>query len=166
MESSDVEARLDEARSRFEHPGETFEDGLNVDDPALLQLRKACRLIEAATFLDDRNGYYTVVVESSFAAIERTIQFYLIEQRLLREDEYVNHAEVYERGIAAGLYDETFAKKLDGLWRNNRSETYYREGIATAERATKMLALADAVHRHVLDLAGRGHDCICETDRT
>lgn len=162
MENSDIEDLLDEARTLFERPGENFEEGLDVDDTTLLQLRKACRLIDAAKFLQTRDGYYTVIVEASFAAIERSIQFYLLEQDLLHEDEYVEHSTVYERGIQAGLYDEQFAGKLDALWRNNRSETYYREGIATEQRAEKMLELAEAIHGYVLQLAGRSHECFYE----
>jgi hypothetical protein len=162
MENSEIEDLLDQATSLFERPGENFEAGLDVDDPGLLQLRKACRLIDAAKFLQDRNGYYTVIVETSFAAIERTIQFYLLDTGLLHEDEYVNHAEVYERGTEAGLYSHEFAGKLDNLWRNNRSDTYYREGVATEERAEKMLELADAIHGHILHLAGEQHECVCE----
>ena len=70
MENSEIEAVLDEAQSLFERPGTNFEEGLDVDDSALLQLRKACRLIDTATFLQERDGYYTVIIESSFAAIE------------------------------------------------------------------------------------------------
>lgn len=165
MDDSDVEALLDEALGLFERAGTGFEAGLDVGDSTLLQLRKACRLIDAAAFLNERDGYYTVVVEASFAAIERSIQFYLLDAGLLHEDEYVDHADVYRMGENAGLYDGTFADKLTALWRNNRSDTYYREGIATAERAAKMLELAAAVHAHVLQLAGESHECICDTDR-
>ncbi len=161
MENSHVAELLDDALTLFERPRGTVEAGLNVDEAALLQLRKACRLIEAATFLRDYDGYYTVIVETSFAALERTIQFYLLDRELLHEDEYVNHADVYRRGRRAGLYDREFAGKLEMLWRNNRSETYYREGIATEERSERLLALAEQLHDHVLQLAGREHECIC-----
>lgn len=161
MENSDVAELLDAAQTSFERRGEQFEDGLNVDEPTLIQLRKACRLLDAAGFLREQDGYYTVIVEASFAAIERTIQFYLLDTDLLHEDEYVDHEEVYRRGKEAGLYDREFAGKLDTLWRNNRSDTYYREGIATEKRAEKMLELAEEVHRHVLKLAGQSHECIC-----
>lgn len=161
MENSVIERLLDEAQTLFERPGENFEEGLDVDDPGLLQLRKACRLIDAASFLQEQDGYYTVIVEASFAAIERTIQFYLLDADLLHEDEYVDHEEVYRRGRRAGLYDEEFAGKLDNLWRNNRSDTYYREGIATEERSEKMLELAEEIHEYVLQLAGQSHECIC-----
>lgn len=163
MDDSNIEDLLDEAQTLFERSGTGFEEGLDVDDPALLQLRKACRLIDAAQFLEREDGYYTVIVEASFAAIERSIQFYLLDTGLLHEDEYVNHEEVYQRGEDAGLYGRGFAGKLTNLWRNNRSDTYYREGIATEDRAEKMLELAEAIHSHILRLAGENHECICGT---
>ena len=161
MDNSDIEELLDEARTLFEGSGTNFEEGLDVDDPALLQLRKACRLIDAAQFLGQENGYYTVIIEASFAGIERSIQFYLLDTELLHEDEYVDHEEVYQRGEDAGLYRREFADKLTNLWRNNRSDTYYREGIGTEDRAQRMLELATAVHSHILQLAGESHECIC-----
>lgn len=102
-------------------------------------------------------------MEATFAAIERTIQFYLLDAGLLHEDEYVDHDDVYQRGADAGIYSGAFADKLTNLWRNNRSDTYYREGVATEARAEKMLSLAMAIHRHVLQLAGDSHECICGT---
>lgn len=164
MDNSSAEDILDEAQTLFERPGEDFEEGLEVDDPTLLQLRKACRLIDAANFLQEQDGFYTVIVEASFAAIERTIQFYLLDTGLLHEDEYIDHENVYQRGKDAGLYGEEFAGKLMNLWRNNRSDTYYREGIATEARADKMLELAEEVHSHVIQLAGKRHKCICDTE--
>jgi len=163
MDNSNIEDLLDEATDLFEQSGTRFEEGLDVNNPVLLQLRKACRLIDAAQFLQTRDGYYTVIVEASFAAIERTIQFYLLDTDLLHEDEYVNHEHVYELGKDAGLYNQEFAGKLTNLWRNNRSDTYYREGIATQRRAEKMLELAEAIHSHILQLAGESHECICNT---
>jgi hypothetical protein len=161
MEDSDIAGILGDAQTLFERPGDNFEGALDVDDPTLLQLRKACRLIDAAQFLQEEDGYYTVIVEASFAAIERTIQFYLLDNGLLHGDEYIDHESVYSRGVTAGLYDDEFAGKLTNLWRNNRSDTYYREGIATEARAEKMLELAEEIHRHVLQLAGESHECVC-----
>lgn len=164
MENSDAEDRLEEARRLFDRKPTGVESGLDVDDPALLQLRKACRLIEAGDHLNAADGYHTVVVETSFGAIERTLQFYLLEKGFLTPEEYVDHRTVYERGRDAGLYDEPFETKLLDLWKNNRSRSYYREGVATRDRAGTMLELANAVHRHVLHLAGADHRCICRVD--
>ena len=161
MQNSRIDDLLNEAETRFERPGTTVEEGLNVDDPALLQLRKVCRLLAAAEFLADHNGYYTVVIEASFSVIERTIQFYLLYRDFLAPEEYVDHTAVYRRGEKAGLYDADIRARLIALWRNNRSETYYREGIGTANRATTMLELAQEIHQHILQLAGARHECLC-----
>lgn len=161
MEGSPVEEALDDALDTFRQSPETPETGLTVDDPALLQLRKACRLLEAAEFLEAENGYYTLVIEASFAVIERTLQFYLLEHDLLDDDDFVIHEHVYDLGVQAGLYDDDVRDKLLALWRNNRSRTYYREGIGSEQSAAQMTVLARQLHDHVLQLAGRSHDCIC-----
>jgi hypothetical protein len=161
MQESRIDDLIDDAERLFERPSETIEEGLDVDDPALLQVRKACRLLTAAKFLVEHNGYYTVVIEASFAAIERSIQYYLLEKDFLTPEEYVDHTLVYRRGEEAGLYDAEIRDRLAALWRNNRSKTYYREGVGTADRATIMLDLAQALHQHVLQLAGSRHECLC-----
>lgn len=161
MQNSRVDELLNEADTLFEMPGEGIEEGLDVDDPALLQLRKACRLLTAAEFLEDYNGYYTVVIEASFSAIERTIQFYLLHRDFLAPEEYVDHTAVYRHGEKAGLYNDEIRDRLIALWRNNRSKTYYREGVGTAARAAIMLDLAQEIHQHVLQLAGSRHECLC-----
>lgn len=161
MKDSPIEAALDDALDTFRQAPGTPEDGLDVDDPGLVQLRKACRLLAAAEFLEAEDGYYTLVIEASFAVIERTLQFYLLETGLLDDGEFVSHERVYDRGEQAGLYDADIRDKLLDLWRNNRSRTYYREGIGSQQTAALMTTLARELHDYVLQLAGHGHDCIC-----
>lgn len=161
MENSEIEEILDEAIDAFRGSPKSPEEGLSVDDPALLQLRKACRLLDAAEFLEAEDGYYTLVIEASFSVIERTLQFYLLEQEVLDADAFVTHEDVYDLGGSAGLYDADFRDKLLDLWRNNRSRTYYREGLSSAAAAAHMVALARELHDHVLQLAGQSHECIC-----
>lgn len=161
MEDSGIEDTLDEAIEAFRRSPTVPEDGLSVDDPALLQLRKACRLLDAAEFLEGEDGYFTIVIEASFSVIERTLQFYLLDQEVLDAADFVSHEHVYELGEQAGLYDADFRDKLLDLWSNNRSRTYYREGVSSAASAAHMVALARHVHDHVLQLAGLSHECIC-----
>jgi len=161
MENSHIEETLDDALETFRHAPATPEPGLEVDDPALLQLRKACRLLEAAEFLESESGYYTVVIEASFAVIERTLQFYLLEKGMIHDDDFVTHEQVYDLGEQAGLYNQNLRDKLLDLWRNNRSRTYYREGTGSQQSATHMTTLARDIHNHVLQLAGRRHERIC-----
>ena len=54
-----------------------YEEGLDPDehDADVIQLRKACRLLDACRLLRDHDGYHTSVIEMSFAAIERTFEF-------------------------------------------------------------------------------------------
>lgn len=70
-----VEDALADAQRAFEQEPGNKESGLDTDDDALLQLRKACRLLDAARSLRTQDGYYTVVIESSFIATERSIHF-------------------------------------------------------------------------------------------
>jgi hypothetical protein len=161
MENSRIEDTLDDTIEAFRSASDTPETGLDVDDSALLQLRKACRLLEAAASLREQNGYYTIIIEASFGAIERTLQFYLLDNGALHEEDFVTHENVYRMAESVGLYNQNFRDKLLGLWRNNRSRTYYREGVGSAKSATLMLELARGIHDHVLQLAGEKHECLC-----
>jgi len=163
MDDSRIEDTLDEVSREFRKGTRNPETGLDVDDPTLLQLRKSCRLLDAVQSLQKQNGHYTLIIEASFGSIERTIQFYLLEKGYIKEDEFVNHRKVYELGENAALYGSDFREKLVDLWENNRSRTYYREGVGSERTADLMVELAEQVHRHVLQMAGESHECICNT---
>ncbi len=94
MSSRTIESLLDEVRNAFDRPPTDVETGLDVDDAALLQLRKACRLLAGGEHLLD-GGYYTLVVEASFVAIERSIEFRLLERGEMKPQELPgSHATV------------------------------------------------------------------------
>lgn len=163
MDNSDVDAALAAAERAFEDTrGQSPETGLDVSDEALVQFRKACRLLDAASTLQAQNGHHTVVIETSFVAIERSIQFYLLSRTAadgadLRHD----HAAVYDRGAEVNLFSEAFGDRLLDLWKTNRAAVYYREAAATAEQADALLTLATTVHEHVRALSAVDHECIC-----
>lgn len=161
MDSSYVEDALTDAQRAFEREPVHKESGLDTDDDALLQLRKACRLLDAARFLRTQNGYYTVVIESSFIAIERSIHFYLLHATGMDSTEFVTHSDVYERGAEANLYSKSLGDQFLQLWRENRSKTYYRQAVGGETQADAMLQLATAVHQYILDYLSIGHECIC-----
>lgn len=161
MDRSYVEDALTAAQQAFEQDPVRKESGLDTDDDALLQLRKACRLLDAARFLRTQNGYYTVVIESSFIAIERSIHFYLLQATGMNSTEFITHADVYERGAEANLYSAALADQFLQLWRENRSKTYYRQAVGGETQAERMLELATAVHGYVLDHLSVDHECIC-----
>jgi len=163
MDDSYVDEALTVAEAAFRQThGQTGESDLDISDATLVQLRKACRLLEAARTLREQNGYYTVVIEASFVAVERSIQFYLLHRgHASGEDLRYEHTAVYQQGGAVNLFSESFADRLTQLWKQNRAEVYYRETVASAEQADAMLSLADAVHRYILDYASLQHECVC-----
>ncbi|MFC3959528.1 hypothetical protein [Halovivax cerinus] len=165
MDDSYVDEALTDAEAAFQRThGQTGESDLDVSDSALVQLRKACRLLEAARTLREQNGYYTVVIEASFVAIERSIQFYLLHRgHVSGEDLRYEHTAVYRQGAEVNVFSEAFADRLTQLWKRNRAEVYYRETVASAEQADAMLSLAEAAHRYVLDFASLRYECVCSS---
>ena len=161
MVNDEIREQLVAAERTFEGPPGTVEEGLNVDDAELVQLRRACRLLEVGSNLLE-NEYYKVVIESAFVAIERTIQFRLIHDGAMSPEEVISsHRRLYQRGAEIGLYDDAFGDDLAELWNRNRTKTYYRLGIATKEQAVAMHRLADDVHRHLVDMSRVTHNCLC-----
>lgn len=161
MKNSDVIDALAAAERSFEQSPDTIEEGLDVDEAELVQLRRGCRLLAAASRLREE-GYYTVVIESSFVAIERTIQFRLIHDGAMAASEVISsHRRLYQRGAEVGLYDEDFGEDLAELWNQNRTKTYYRLGIATEAQAKAMHQLATALHDHLVGASHVAHECLC-----
>lgn len=62
MSSTRIESLLEEVQAAFDQRPTDIEEGLEVSDAALLQLRKACRLLTGAANLLGA-GYYTIVIE-------------------------------------------------------------------------------------------------------
>lgn len=160
---SDVDPCSDElsdAVLAFTRRGDV-EPGLDVDEEALLQLRKGCRVLDGIRALREIDRHHTLVVEGSFAAIERSIQFYVLHTGLATADDLMDHADTFEYGAQAGIFADETAAELTELWQENRNATYYQMGRATAQQSEAMLSYATCLHDHVASLAGRSHDCRC-----
>lgn len=162
MSSTRIEELLHEVQAAFDRRPTEIETGLGVEDAAVLQLRKGCRLLAGAeTLLEE--GFYTLVIEASFVAIERTVEFRLLEQRELDpRDLPGSHAGIYEDAASAGIFSEAVARDLIDLWQDHRAKTYYQDGLAGHERARRMLALATETHAFVVGRSSQGHECRCE----
>lgn len=139
----------------------TVESGLDVEEDALLQLRKGCRILDGIRALQDIEQHDTLVVEGSFAALERTVQFYVVDRKIAESDEMQSHEDTFKCGAQAGVFSESTRDELVELWKNYRNGTYYQQERATREQAVAMLAYAECMHDHIPKLAGRAHDCIC-----
>lgn len=162
MSSTRIEQLIDEAQAAFDRRPADIETGLNVTDASLLQLRKACRLLDGAATLRDV-GYDTLVIEASFVAIERTVEFRLLERGTMQPDDLPGtHPGVYREAASAGIFTETTAENLADLWREHRAKTYYQDGLATAGRAEAMYTLAREIHAFVVGRSSQGHECRCD----
>lgn len=129
MSSTRIEALIDEVQAAFDRRPTDIEAGLDVEDAALLQLRKACRLLAGAEALRDAS-YYTLVIEASFVAIERTVEFRLLERGTMQPDDLPGtHPGVYREAAAAGVFGESMAR------------TSRISGATTAQRPTIRTAL-------------------------
>lgn len=161
MSSTDIEALIDEAQAAFDRRPTAIEAGLDVEDAATLQLRKACRLLAGAEALRDAD-YYTLVIEASFVAIERTVEFRLLEGGTTQSADLPGtHPGVYREAASVGVFGESMAADLADLWRDHRAKTYYQDGLASEARADAMYKLATEVHRYVTGRSRRGHECAC-----
>jgi hypothetical protein len=138
----------------------TVEPGLDVEGDALLQLRKACRILDGIRALRDIDRHHTLVVEGSFAALERTVQFYVVDRGLAESNDLLSHEDTFDYGVQTGVFSQSTKAELIELWKNHRNSTYYQQERATAEQATAMLTYAECMHEHIPNLAGRAHDCI------
>jgi hypothetical protein len=141
-----------------------YEEGL---DPSahtvdVIQLRKACRLLDACRLLREHDGYHTSVIEMSFAAIERTLEFYALTASNDTIDDFrEGHDRAYDRGAALGLVSEETARRMKQLYRENRAASYYRDTIAAAQQADALFELAVTLHEYVQNFARRSHQCQC-----
>lgn len=142
-----------------------YEDGLDPDAHGsdVIQLRKACRLPDACRLIRTHDGYHTSVVEMSFAAIERTLEFYA----LTASNDSINdfregHDRAYDRGAELNLITEETARRMNQLYHDNRAAAYYRDTVAADQQADAIFDLAVAVHDYVKNFAQLSHECRCQ----
>ena len=160
MSSTRIETLVDEVQAAFDYRPDEIEDGLETDEADILQLRKSCRLPAGAGTLLEQ-GFYTLVIEASFVAIERVVEFKLLEGGVEPRELPGTHPGVYTEAARRGILSEHIADNLQDLWRNHRAKTYYQDGLAARERAERMYDLAAETHEYVVNQSTKKHECIC-----
>jgi hypothetical protein len=141
-----------------------YEEHLAPDsnDSDVIQLRKACRLLDACRLLRDHDGYHTSVIEMSFAAIERTLEFYALTASNDTIDDFrEGHDRAYDRAAELQLIAEETAKRLKQLYRDNRAAAYYRDTVAAAQQADALFDIAVTLHDYVSNFAQLSYECRC-----
>lgn len=89
MSGRTIEELIHAVQAAFDRPPNDVEPDLAVADAAVLQLRKACRLLAGGESL--RHGsYHTLVIESSFVAIERSVEARLLERTWIEPTDSLN----------------------------------------------------------------------------
>lgn len=163
-----VEA-LEDARDAFQHAHgvPTFEPGIDASQDAAdgeVQLQKACRLLHVARLLREEGAYYGSVLEHAFAAVERSLEGYLIAYAGYDVVDFRDHATVYERARHQVPLEPATLDSLAALYDDRRTEHYYGTTVTTERQADVMLEVAAALHDHVVgfDPELRGY-CSCET---
>jgi len=156
--------RAEDAFGGYTTGAPEYEENLDpeANQPSVIQLRKACRLLDACRTLRDHGGYHTSVIEMSFAAIERTLEFYALTASNDSIDNFQNHTRAYNRAAALGVLSEQTARRLQTLYTDNRSAAYYRHTVATAEQAGMLFRLAVSIHDHVKDFSQQSYECCCD----
>jgi len=157
---------LERAEDAFEMVGRgqpAFEDGISADADWKTQLTKACRLLEVVETLQNQDGYHTAVIEVCFGALERSIEAYTLSMTNDTLDDYQDHQFSYERAHQSGLFERETAEKMQELYSQNRTESYYGGGRPTEEQAHAMAELATAAHKFVVSQIREGGVCLCNT---
>ena len=110
----------------------------------------------------DPEPVHTMVIEASFVAIERVIEFNLLEGGVEPRDLPGTHPGVYTEAAKRGILSAHVAENLQDLWRNHRAKTYYQDGLAAKTRAEKLFELASETHEYVVNQSTKRHECVCE----
>jgi hypothetical protein len=157
--------RVEDAFGGYTTGRPKYEEHLAPDEPesAVLQLRKACRLLDACRLLRTHDGYHTSVVEMSFAAIERSFEFYALHASSDSVDDFrEGHERAYDRAAALGVVSPETSNRLKDVFVENRSAAYYRDTIATERQAELLFELAVALHEYTTQFAQLSHECRCQ----
>lgn len=130
---------------------------------AVIQLRKACPVLDACRLLQKHGGFHTSVIEMSFAAIERTLEFYaLVASNDSVNDFREGHERAYDRAAELGILSSEISGRLKDIFSENRSASYYRDTISTSAQADSLFDLSVAIHDYVVQFAQFSHECRCQ----
>ncbi|RLM60100.1 hypothetical protein DVK08_19575, partial [Halorubrum sp. Atlit-9R] len=102
VSSTRIETLVEEVRAAFDYRPDEIEEGLETKEADVLQLRKSCRLLAGAETLLEQ-GFYTLVIEASFVAIERVVEFKLLEGGVEPRDLPGTHPGVYTEAARRGI---------------------------------------------------------------
>ncbi len=143
----------------------TFEPDIDSSPDApegKVQVQKACRLLDLAHEIDEIDGYYTAVLESSFVAIEHTLQGYLLALTGAEEHDLMDHSSPYDLAEGQVPLENDTLQRVSRLYDENRTSHYYGTTVTTQAQAENTRELARELHLHVVGFDQvLGEHCIC-----
>lgn len=164
----DITTAISRVEDAFDHGhGEPeFEpkiDSATDANEGRVMLQKGCRNLEAASEQLLDAGFYTSVIEHSFAGIERTIEGYLVIVAGDDPEELRDHSTPYDRAKVQVPLQRGTIEAVEGFYGANRMTYYYGTSVATRLQAESLLELAHAIHEHVAGFdEGLGRACVCD----
>ena len=165
MGLEDVIATVERVESLFAG-GETgpIQDSLSWQKTdADVQLGKACAMLGTGEQLRHGTNHYVSIVELSFNAIERSFQFYLVDQTAAESSDFRTHGHVFEEIERRGVFSSTnVASRIDAFRSEHRARMYYDIDRPGRDVAIGMHELAVAVHSYIVEFADAQSRCMCE----
>lgn len=132
------------------------------ESDADVQLGKACAMLGTCRQLRKGTNNYVSIVELSFNAIERSFQFYLIDQTAADSSDYRDHGQVFADVERRGVFSDTgVADRIDSFRSEHRSRIYYDVDRPGRDLALGMLDLAEAIHAYIVEFANAQSRCNC-----
>lgn len=169
MSLDDVVAAVDRVESLLAD-GETgpVQDSLSWQaTDADIQLGKACAMLGTCRQLRHGSNNYVSIVELSFNAIERSFQFYLVDQTTASSSDYRDHGQVFGDIATRGVFsDENVADRIDTFRSEHRSRIYYDVDRPGRDLAMSMHDLAEGLHSYIVEFANAQSRCHCDRDHT
>jgi len=165
MGLEDVVAAVDRVEGLLAD-GETgpVQDSLSWQrEDADIQLGKACAMLGTCRQLRDGTNNNVSIVELSFNAIERPLQFYLVDMTTAESSDFHEHGDVYRDIEKRSVFsDENIADRIDGFRTEHRSRIYYDIDRPGRDLALRMHDLAEEVHSYIVAFADAQSRCGCE----
>lgn len=164
MGLEDVVTAVDHVESLLAN-GETgpVQDSLSwQESDGDIQLGKACAMLGTCRQLRHGSNNYVSLVELSFNAIERSFQFYLVDQTAASSSDFRDHGDVFEDIAARGVFsDEDVPDRIDAFRSEHRSRIYYDIDRPGRDLAQGMHDMAEEVHTYVVEFAAAHSRCHC-----
>lgn len=143
------------------HGVPTYEDTIDTGDDWTAQLTKGCTLLRVVERIGG-DGYYTATIELCFGAIERSIEAYALAESRDELQDFHDHTYCYDRASELALLSRSTTDELEGLFTENRTDSYYGGRRPTKAQADAMRSLAREIHDHVRNQIRGGSPCLCE----